>query len=48
MTKQPFGFKFRSNYTFTTKTGELSIKAGEIVFIVKCNSLSYKVKLVNK
>ena len=48
MTKQPFGFKFRSNYAFTTKTGELSIKAGEIAFIVKGNSFSYKVKLVNK
>ena len=47
MTKQPFGFKFRSNYAFTTKTGELSIKVGEIAFIAEGDSLSYKVKLVN-
>ena len=48
MTKQPFGFKFRSNYAFTIKTGELSIKVGEIAFITKGDNLSYKVKLVNK
>ena len=48
MTKRPFGFKFRSNYAFTTKTGELSIKAGEITFIAKGDSISYKVKLINK
>ena len=48
MTKRPFGFKFRSNYAFTTKTGETVIKTGEIAFIAKGNSLSYKVKLVNK
>ena len=48
MTKRPFGFKFRSNYAFTTKTGEKVIKTGEIAFIAKSNWLSYKVKLVNK
>ena len=48
MTKRPFGFKFRSNYAFTTKTGETVIKTGEIAFIAKSNWLSYKVKLVNK
>ena len=48
MTKRPFGFKFRSNYAFTTKTGETVIKTGEIAFIAKGNWLSYKVKLVNK
>lgn len=48
MTKRPFGFKFRSNYSFTTKTGELAIKTGEIAFMVKIDSLSYKVKPVNK
>lgn len=48
MTKQPFGFKFRSNYAFTTKTGGLAIKFGEIALIAKGDSLSYKVKFVNK
>lgn len=48
MTKRPFGFKFISNYAFTTKTGELTIKTGEIAFMAKIDSLSYKVKLVNK
>ena len=48
MTKRPFGFKFRSNYAFTTKTGETVIKTGEIAFIAKNKWLSYKVKLVNK
>lgn len=48
MTKRPFGFRFRSNYTFTTKTGELDTKVGQIEFIVKENILSYKVRLVNK
>lgn len=45
---RPFGFRFRSNYTFTTKTGELDTKVGQIEFIVKENILSYKVILVNK
>ena len=48
MTKRPFGFKFRSNYAFTTKIGGLVIKVGEIAFIAKGDSLSYKVKLVNE
>ena len=48
MTKRPFGFKFRSNYAFTTKIGGLVIKVGEIAFIAKNDNLSYKVKLVNK
>ena len=48
MTKRPFGFKFRSNYAFTTKTGETVIKTGEIAFIAKSNWLSYNARLVNK
>ena len=48
MTKRPFGFKFISNYAFSTKTGEIVIKTGEIAFMIKSNILLYKVKLVNK
>ena len=48
MTKRPFGFKFRSNYMFNTKTGGLAINIGEIAFIVKSDSISYKVKPVKK
>ena len=48
MTRRPFGFRFRSNYAFTTKNGELETKVGQIEFIVKENILSYKVRLVSK
>lgn len=48
MSKRPFCFRFRSNYAFTTETGDLDIKVGQIEFIVKENILSYKVRLVSK